>query len=197
MTGGYDPTSTSADATIIRVETAVYRRGGIDPVFLPRNAGSWPGYVFTGDPLRLPAGPVVFPRLTRCDPGSHAPFHTRSIKMKVAVMLVQPDGGAKQAGEMLLVENGVLRPIGENSSLAQKNDAFNFWNDFGNMVGDEQNTEARLRERAHRIAKLQLRRDIKSVARLIEEQRPRVVHQRTRNKSSLRFAGGHVGYGPV
>ncbi len=56
MTGGYDPTSTPADATIIRVETAVYRRGGIDPVFLPRNAGSWPGYVFTGDPLRLPAG---------------------------------------------------------------------------------------------------------------------------------------------
>jgi acetylornithine deacetylase/succinyl-diaminopimelate desuccinylase-like protein len=56
MTGGYDPTSTPPDAAIIRVETAVYRRGGIDPVFLPRNAGSWPGYVFTGDPLRLPAG---------------------------------------------------------------------------------------------------------------------------------------------
>src|SRR5438128_152997 len=56
---------------------------------------------------------------------------------------------------------------------------------------------ARLRERAHRVAKLQLRRNIESVARLIEEQRPRVVHQRTRNKSSLRFAGGHVGYGPA
>jgi hypothetical protein len=25
-------------------------------VILPRLAGSWPGYVFTGDPLRLPAG---------------------------------------------------------------------------------------------------------------------------------------------
>jgi acetylornithine deacetylase/succinyl-diaminopimelate desuccinylase-like protein len=56
MTGGYDPTSTPADAAIIRIETAVYRRGGIEPVLLPRNAGSWPGYVFTGDPLRLPAG---------------------------------------------------------------------------------------------------------------------------------------------
>jgi acetylornithine deacetylase/succinyl-diaminopimelate desuccinylase-like protein len=56
MTGGYDPTSTPQDAAIIHVETAVYRRGGIDPVLLPRNAGSWPGYVFTGDPLRLPAG---------------------------------------------------------------------------------------------------------------------------------------------
>src|SRR5207249_1621644 len=56
MTGGYDPNSTAADAALIRAQTAVYQRGGIDPVVLPRNAGSWPGYVFTGDPLRLPAG---------------------------------------------------------------------------------------------------------------------------------------------
>jgi acetylornithine deacetylase/succinyl-diaminopimelate desuccinylase-like protein len=56
MTGGYDPTSTPADASLIRAETAVYKRSGIDPVVLPRNAGSWPGYVFTGEPLHLPAG---------------------------------------------------------------------------------------------------------------------------------------------
>jgi acetylornithine deacetylase/succinyl-diaminopimelate desuccinylase-like protein len=56
MTGGYDPTSTPADAGLIRAEAAVYRRWGIDPILMPRNAGSWPGYVFTGDPLRLPAG---------------------------------------------------------------------------------------------------------------------------------------------
>jgi hypothetical protein len=34
---------------------AVYRRAGLDPVLLPRNAGSYPGYVFTGAPLKLPA----------------------------------------------------------------------------------------------------------------------------------------------
>jgi acetylornithine deacetylase/succinyl-diaminopimelate desuccinylase-like protein len=56
MSGGYDPTSTPADSAIIRAETAVYRKHGIDPVILPRLAGSWPGYLFTGDPLRLPAG---------------------------------------------------------------------------------------------------------------------------------------------
>ncbi|HVN07552.1 MAG TPA: M20/M25/M40 family metallo-hydrolase [Patescibacteria group bacterium] len=56
MTGGYDPTSTPGDSALIRAQVAVYQRGGIDPVILPRNAGSWPGYVFTGDPLRLPAG---------------------------------------------------------------------------------------------------------------------------------------------
>src|SRR5438874_2015337 len=56
MTGGYDPTSTPADSAVIRAATAVYKKNGIDPVILPRLAGSWPGYVFTGDPLRLPAG---------------------------------------------------------------------------------------------------------------------------------------------
>jgi acetylornithine deacetylase/succinyl-diaminopimelate desuccinylase-like protein len=56
MTGGYDPTSTPADAGLIRAQAAVYRRGGIDPILWPRSAGSWPGYVFTGEPLRLPAG---------------------------------------------------------------------------------------------------------------------------------------------
>jgi acetylornithine deacetylase/succinyl-diaminopimelate desuccinylase-like protein len=56
MSGGYDPTSTPADAVIIKTEVAVYRRGGVEPVILPRSPGSWPGYVFTSDPLHLPAG---------------------------------------------------------------------------------------------------------------------------------------------
>jgi len=56
MTGGYDPTSTPANAALINAQKSVLKRGGIDPVMLPRNAGSWPGYVFTGDPLHLPAG---------------------------------------------------------------------------------------------------------------------------------------------
>jgi acetylornithine deacetylase/succinyl-diaminopimelate desuccinylase-like protein len=55
MTGGYDPNSTPADAALIRAQIALYKRDGIDPVILPRSAGSWPGYVFTGDPLHLAA----------------------------------------------------------------------------------------------------------------------------------------------
>src|ERR1700687_89215 len=56
MSGGYDPPSTPPDAALIRAAKAVYKRHGVDPVMMPRLAGSWPGYVFTGDPLRLPAG---------------------------------------------------------------------------------------------------------------------------------------------
>jgi len=56
VSGGYDPTTTTADAPIIRAQEKVYRASGIDPVLWPRRGGSWPGYVFTGEPLKLAAG---------------------------------------------------------------------------------------------------------------------------------------------
>ncbi len=56
VTGGYDPTSTPANARLIQAQFTVYKHSGINPVLWPRNAGSYPGYVFTGEPLKLAAG---------------------------------------------------------------------------------------------------------------------------------------------
>jgi acetylornithine deacetylase/succinyl-diaminopimelate desuccinylase-like protein len=56
MTGGYDPTSTSANSALIQAQIATYKNLGIDPLLWPRNAGSYPGYIFTGEPLKLPSG---------------------------------------------------------------------------------------------------------------------------------------------
>ncbi len=56
VTGGYDPTSTVASAPLIQSQIAVLKRAGIDPVLWPRNAGSYPGYVFTDPPLSLASG---------------------------------------------------------------------------------------------------------------------------------------------
>jgi acetylornithine deacetylase/succinyl-diaminopimelate desuccinylase-like protein len=56
VSGGYDPTSTVASAPLIQAQVSVLKRAGIDPVLWPRNAGSYPGYVFTGDPLKLASG---------------------------------------------------------------------------------------------------------------------------------------------
>jgi hypothetical protein len=81
--GGYDPTSTSADAALIRAESAVYKRAGLDPILWPRNAGSYPGYVFTGEPLRLPSGHFGLGHGS----GAHAPdeyFVIESSNEKVA-----------------------------------------------------------------------------------------------------------------
>jgi acetylornithine deacetylase/succinyl-diaminopimelate desuccinylase-like protein len=56
MTGGYDPTSTSKDSALIQAQLATCKKFGIDALLWPRNAGSYPGYVFTGRPLKLAAG---------------------------------------------------------------------------------------------------------------------------------------------
>jgi acetylornithine deacetylase/succinyl-diaminopimelate desuccinylase-like protein len=96
MSGGYDPTTTAAGAQIIRASAAVYRKNGIDPVLLPRLAGSWPGYVFTGDPLRLPAGHFGLGHGN----GAHAPdeyYVIDSTNPKVQGM----DGAARSQVEFL------------------------------------------------------------------------------------------------
>jgi acetylornithine deacetylase/succinyl-diaminopimelate desuccinylase-like protein len=69
MTGGYDPNSTPADAKLIRVQQEIYRRMASAPILWPRSGGSWPGYVFTGEPLKLPAGHFGLGYGT----GAHAP----------------------------------------------------------------------------------------------------------------------------
>ena len=56
VTGGYDPTATPVSAPLIQAQVAVLKRDGIDPVMWLRNAGSYPGYVFTGPPLNLASG---------------------------------------------------------------------------------------------------------------------------------------------
>jgi acetylornithine deacetylase/succinyl-diaminopimelate desuccinylase-like protein len=96
MSGGYDPTSTPADSGIIRVAAEVYKRNGIDPVILPRLAGSWPGFVFTSDPLRLPAGHFGLGHGN----GAHAPdeyYLIESTNSKVQGM----DGAARSHVEFL------------------------------------------------------------------------------------------------
>lgn len=85
MSGGYDPTETSADSVLIKGIVAAYRKAGIDPVLWPRLAGSWPGVTFTGAPLHLPAGQFGLGH----GAGAHAPdeyWLVESANPKVAGM---------------------------------------------------------------------------------------------------------------
>ncbi|MBC7522738.1 MAG: M20/M25/M40 family metallo-hydrolase [Sandarakinorhabdus sp.] len=56
VSGGYDPTETAETSRVIRAQQAVYARAGVQQTLYPRNAGSWPGSVFTQPPVSLPAG---------------------------------------------------------------------------------------------------------------------------------------------
>jgi acetylornithine deacetylase/succinyl-diaminopimelate desuccinylase-like protein len=56
VTGGYGPTQTDENSSLIQASTAVYRHLGMPVSLSPRLAGSWPGVTFTGPPVSLPAG---------------------------------------------------------------------------------------------------------------------------------------------
>jgi acetylornithine deacetylase/succinyl-diaminopimelate desuccinylase-like protein len=55
VSGGYSPTETDENSVLVRSQIAALKRAGIAYSLNPRQAGSWPGYTFTGPPLRLPA----------------------------------------------------------------------------------------------------------------------------------------------
>jgi len=56
ITGGYDPTQTDEKSSLITATKAVLNDEKVPFNLNPRQAGSWPGYIFTGAPVSLPAG---------------------------------------------------------------------------------------------------------------------------------------------
>ena len=55
VSGGYGPTQTDENSLLVQSQIRTLKRAGIEDSLEPRLAGSWPGVVFTGPPLRLPA----------------------------------------------------------------------------------------------------------------------------------------------
>ena len=55
VSGGYSPTEVAEESGLIQAQLATFKKAGIDPTLYPRSAGSWPGSVFTGPPLKIPA----------------------------------------------------------------------------------------------------------------------------------------------
>ncbi|MEQ1929780.1 MAG: M20/M25/M40 family metallo-hydrolase [Parvularculaceae bacterium] len=102
MTGGYDPTETPEGSAVIRAQQAVYTRAGAVNTLYPRNAGSWPGCVFTGAPLNLPAGQFGLGHGS----GAHAPdeyYVVSSTNPKVAGLVDATMGFADFLYEMAAV----------------------------------------------------------------------------------------------
>ncbi|MFY8196946.1 MAG: M20/M25/M40 family metallo-hydrolase, partial [Novosphingobium sp.] len=69
ISGGYGPNETAEDSALIRAQKTLFERQGIPYTIRPRNAGSWPGVIFNGPPLNLPASQFGLGR----GGGAHAP----------------------------------------------------------------------------------------------------------------------------
>ena len=69
VSGGYGPTQTDENSPLIKAEQATLATAGIPMTMSARSAGSWPGVIFTGPPLRMAAGQFGAGR----GGGAHAP----------------------------------------------------------------------------------------------------------------------------
>jgi acetylornithine deacetylase/succinyl-diaminopimelate desuccinylase-like protein len=69
VSGGYGPNETEEDSILIRAQKRMFDDSGVPYTIRPRNAGSWPGVVFNGPPLNLPASQFGLGR----GGGAHAP----------------------------------------------------------------------------------------------------------------------------
>ena len=69
VSGGYSPTESAEDSVIVRAAQTTLGKAGIEHSLFPRRAGSWPGVVFTGPPLKMAAGHFGVGR----GGGAHAP----------------------------------------------------------------------------------------------------------------------------
>lgn len=69
VSGGYGPNETAEDSVLIRAQKRLFDEKGIPYTIRPRNAGSWPGVIFNGPPLNLPASQFGLGR----GGGAHAP----------------------------------------------------------------------------------------------------------------------------
>ena len=55
VSGGYGPTETDEGSLLVQSQERTLKQHGIEYTLYPRLAGSWPGVVFTGPPLKKPA----------------------------------------------------------------------------------------------------------------------------------------------
>ena len=69
VSGGYGPTQTDENSPLIKAEQATLNATGIPNTLSARSAGSWPGVIFTGPPLKMAAGQFGGGR----GGGAHAP----------------------------------------------------------------------------------------------------------------------------
>src|ERR1700680_2289253 len=71
----------------------------------------------------------------------------------------------------------VLTAIREHLAIAQKNHAIDFGNDVRQMMSDQQNARAGLRQLPQNVSELERRVNVQAIAWLIQQQRQGIVYQ--------------------
>jgi alpha-L-fucosidase len=113
----------------------------------------------------------------------------------VALALDYLDGAAEERGEAGGGEEVALAAIGDDAPGAHHDDAVDFGQDVGQVMGDEEESSTLVGEAAEDFAKLMLGAEVESVGWLVEEEHLGGVDEGAGDLNAAEFAGGHFAEG--
>jgi len=117
--------------------------------------------------------------------------------MVVAVAARDCHANSEQAGDLFLFEKVSLASVCLNLSVAHQDNAVDLRDDVGEVMRHQDDSDFGLGECAHGLPKFMLGENIQAVARLVKNQRSRIVDQRPGNQNAFCLAGGHFRNRPV
>jgi len=123
------------------------------------------------------------------------PSRRKSPQMEIAVAAGEIDARLEEAGESGGLKDFALGAVGQDFSGAHEDDALDFGNDVGDVMGDQDDANAGLGERSHGLAETVLRGDIEGVGGLVEDEGARLVDESAGDEDALGFAGREFVHG--
>src|SRR5262249_3989539 len=108
--------------------------------------------------------------------------------VEVAVALFDGERRAKDIAEPIGCERLGFRAVAGDAAAPQEDDAIDLRNDLVDVVRDEENRRALLRDRANAFHDLMAGDEIEAARRLVEDEDLRLVDERARDQHSPRFA---------
>ena len=106
-------------------------------------------------------------------------------------MLEEGNVDAEEVAEFFRSKQFALRAVGEDAAALHHDDAVDFRENVGEVMGDHEDADALLRDAAESIAQLALGGEVKGVGRLVEEKHFGLVDEGAGDHDAALLASGH------
>lgn len=111
--------------------------------------------------------------------------------MPEAVVLDEGDFDAEEGAEIFRSDEVVFGAVGDDAAVAHEDDAVDFRNDVGEVVGDHEDAGAFAGDAAEGVTQLALGGEVEGVGGLVEEKHFRAVDEGAGDHDAALLSGGH------
>src|SRR5208282_3501844 len=107
------------------------------------------------------------------------------------------DSKPEQLAQALGLQDFFLASVGHDPPVRHEHDSLDLGNDVGDFMSDENDSDSRAGQGAHRFSQAVLRQNIQRIAGFVEQQRAWLVDQRPGNQDALGLPRRHFLHGTL